>query len=457
MYNCIFTYLHIIEKLKMDNKYKKIIKLKNGIKCLIIPIDTLLTEISININFGKINEKPNETELAHYTEHLLGRITSKKYPNYKEIQNELKKKGAYLNASVDLYETRYYIQGLYQDIEFYVDILSNTIKDFKFQKDIEKQEKKAVSQELSQIMSNNSFKFEQKIWNFLYKNHSDIMDYDKSIKSLNYYDAKRIYEFIKKKYLLQNMTIILNCPLNAVIKTEKLINKYFNYNNKCPKCFIETPILTYKNKSLKIINVKNPKNQKNDVIIKHMVLKTIKHLSDEHIALKYIDDIFFNFETGIFFKELRDKYGLIYNIGLYFDIDIVQPKSSKYYIETRTGEKNIPNLIYYMLEIIKNLEITDENIKNSKITFKINKEYEKFKKLTSFNKYYGKYVKNNIPIVEISEYYKKLINIKNNVIKKYLIIFKKDLMKGLIFYYSKNNLNTIIKNKLENKYEYLSI
>lgn len=441
----------------MDNKYKKIIKLKNGIKCLIIPIDTLLTEISININFGKINEKPNETELAHYTEHLLGRITSKKYPNYKEIQNELKKKGAYVNASVDLYETRYYIQGLYEDIEFYIDILSNAIKDFKFEKNIERQEKNAVSQELRQIMSNNLFIFEQKIWNFLYKNHSNIMNYDKSIKSLKYYDTKRIYDFIEKNYLLHNITIILNCPLNNVKKTEKLINKYFNYTNKCPECFIKTPILTYKNKSLKIINVKNPKNQKDDIILKYMVVKTIKHLSNEHIALKYINDIFFNFETGIFFKELRDKYGLIYNIGLYYDIDIVQPKSSKYYIKTRTSEKNIPNLIYYILKIIKNLEITDENIRNSKITFKINKEYEKFKELTSFNKYYGKFVKNNIPIIEISEYYKKLINIKNNVIKKYLITFKKDLMKGLIFYYSKNNLNTSIKNKLDSKYEYLSI
>jgi len=89
----------------MDNNRKKIVKLKNGISVIIIPINTQLTNVSVNMLLGVNHEKNNEMELTHYMEHLMSRFTSKKYNDYKQIYQELNKRGAISNAYVTNYDT----------------------------------------------------------------------------------------------------------------------------------------------------------------------------------------------------------------------------------------------------------------------------------------------------------------------------------------------------------------
>ena len=40
----------------------------------------------------------------------------------------------------------------------------------------------------------------------------------------------------------------------------------------------------------------------------------IKFLSKEYLILQLLDKILFNFEIGVFYKELREKTGLVYSI-----------------------------------------------------------------------------------------------------------------------------------------------
>ena len=106
-------------------KDAKIIKLKNGITVLIIPLNTMLTDVSINILLGSKNEKKSQMEIIHYIEHLIARFTSKKYNDYKFINKELHKRAAISNASVSDYETRFFIRGFYRDVEFFLDLFWN--------------------------------------------------------------------------------------------------------------------------------------------------------------------------------------------------------------------------------------------------------------------------------------------------------------------------------------------
>lgn len=439
----------------LDNTKKVVLKLDNGLTCLILPTNSSLTEISVNIAYGYANEQPKEVELAHYTEHLLARFLSKKFSNRQELENELRSRGAVSNASVDLYETRYYIKGFYDDVEFYMDILSSVIKEMKIEKDIMKQEKNAVSQELRIQMSDSEWKFDQKIWNFMYKQYAYQMDTQEHIKSLKNYDVTRIQNFVRKNYLLQNTTIILNCPLVSVQKTKELLVKYFNIPNKCPECFVTTPVFSYKHKHLQIVHVPN-KVQNDSILVRHYVSKNIKYVSDEHIALLYIQDILFNFEKGIFFKKLRDEYGLIYSMSLNLDIDMKNSKSSLYYLETSVRDDKLADLLYYLLEIISKIQISKTNIENTRKRFKLEREMQKFNNLTTFNKHYGKYFMNKTPIIERSHIYDKMLNIPYDVLQKYVQVFKKDLLKGIIFYYSKQNFNKRIKEKIGDN-DFLSI
>ena len=101
----------------MNYNNKKILKLKNGIKLLIIPLKTKLTKISVDILLGESHEKKNEVELTHLLEHVMASFTSNKYKDSTEIKKELNKRGAKSNAFVTKYHTSFYIEGLYDDIE----------------------------------------------------------------------------------------------------------------------------------------------------------------------------------------------------------------------------------------------------------------------------------------------------------------------------------------------------
>ena len=59
----------------------------------------------------------------------------------------------------------------------------------------------------------------------------------------------------------------------------------------------------------------------------------------------------FNFNTGVFYKTLRTKLGLIYNVEFESDIDIVNSKSSSYNIKTNCEIKNVPVIIFNIINL----------------------------------------------------------------------------------------------------------
>ena len=181
----------------MDNANKQIVKLRNGLRILVVPMPTDLTDVSMCILLGQNHEKPHEMELTHYMEHLMGRFTSKKYNNHKEISKELNKRGAITNASVDEYETKFWIQGFYKDVEFFIDLLSNTLKHFEIDKGLAKKEKNAVIQELRNYISDTNYTFEMKIWKYMYSKYAYQYDHQKHINNIRKFCIQDMYKFIK--------------------------------------------------------------------------------------------------------------------------------------------------------------------------------------------------------------------------------------------------------------------
>lgn len=441
----------------MDNVKKKVITLKNGLRILVVPMATDLTDISISLLLGENHEKPREIEITHYMEHLMGRFTSKKYKNHKDISNELNKRGAITNASVDEYETKFWIQGFYKDIDFFMDILSNTLKDFEIDMVLAKKEKNAVIQELRNYISDATYKFEMKIWKYMYTKYAYQYDHQKHINNIKKFRIQDIYKFIQKHVLLHNTVVSITCPMNKVANTLKLAKKYFDIPNKNKKAQIKYPIYQYNSKYMKVLHIKN-ENKIENATMRLVVDDSIEYLSDEHLALMYLKEILFNFETGVFYKILRDKLGYIYHISLDLNVDITNPISSSYYIETSVNYKLLPQFLKVIIDIIKNLELTNEQINNGRALFLVKNEFQKFNDLTSFNEYYSQYLLHKLPIVERSVIKRKLLKINNDVIIKVLNKFKKDILKeGLIFYYANRNMNDAIRDKLGNRIKYISL
>jgi len=421
------------------------LKLTNGIRIIIVPLNTKLTYISTNYLLGRYQEDRDEAGLTHYIEHLLGCLTSQKYKSSSYISEEIYKRGGEFNAFVSDYEMSIYIKGLYGDLEFYMDILSNTINNFYVEKDVKIKEKGAIVQEYMGFISNNNYEFEYNIFKFLYPKYSYMADYKRHIKLLKEFGDEDIKRYIKKHLNTDNLVITITCPVMKVKETIKNVKKYFGVI-KYKRTTSDYPVIKHSNSCLKIVNIRNAVADKNNSLIIHLP-KCFEYLSEEYLILYYyINRILFNFDTGIFYKILRRKLGIIYNIGLSVNADSYNPAMSYYTITSKCHSKYTTVFIDNFLTILQNYVMEDESILNAKRHFKYLYESTKFYNLNSLNDEYKNQLLFSKDIVTNKEIYRKLLFIKSSRIKEYYTnTFVKDILtRHILFYYSNKNITSAI-------------
>ena len=420
-------------------------KLKNGIRIIIVPLNTKLTYISTNYLLGRFKEKSHEAGLTHYCEHLLGSLTSQKYKSSAYISEEIYRRGGVFNAYVSDYEMSIYIKGIYDDLEFYMDILSNTINHFYVEEDIKKKEKGAIIQEYMGYISNNNYMFEYNIFKFLYPKYSYLADYKKQITYIKNFDDDKTLGYLRRQLNTDNLVISITCPLNKIKEVTKNVKKYFGII-KYKKTIQEYPVIKHSNTSLKIVNIRNSIIDKNTSIVIHLS-KRFEYLSEEYLILNfYIKRILFNFDAGIFYKKLRKELGIIYNIGISVNVDNYNPDMSNYVITSKCHSKYTMVFLDNFIDILKNYEIEEERIFNAKRHFKYIYESTKFYNLSSYNDEYKNQILFNKKFIASKEIYKKLLSIKSSRIKEYYKnVFVKDILaKHILFYYSNKNVNKAI-------------
>jgi predicted Zn-dependent peptidase len=426
-------------------------RLKNGIKVLIVPLKTKLTFLSVSMLLGSRHEKDGEGNLTHYYEHLLGRITSQKYKDYKYIANEITKRGGDTNAYVSEYELIVFLQGYFKDFGFYADILSNSLKDFYIDPKLAENEKGAIIQELKNIISNERYDFDYNIFKYLFPKYAHLQDFKKDIKYVKKYNVRLVKNFIKKKILTENIVLNITCPRNKIKETKYYIKKYFGIIKKTSKGDIKYPVLQNKTGKTKVVHIKN-KVVNDNTIINIYAFAEMEYWSKEHIAHMILHNILFNFENGAFYNELREKMGIIYGIHLYNNISIKNPKQSHYYIGTRCDIKNVPTVIAKIIDILKTYKINANDIKYSKNILLSRYEYSKFYNIDSYNGFYKNFLLYNKKLRTNKEIYNAIKNTTNKEVLDYYEKFKENIIKrSTIFYYSYKNITNKINNKINNK------
>jgi len=403
--------------------------LKNGIKVLIVPLKTKLTFLSVSMLLGSRHEKNGEGNLTHYYEHLLGRITSQKYKDYKYIGNEITKRGGNTNAYVSEYELTIFIQGYFKDFDFYADILSNSLKDFYIDPILAKNEKGAVIQELKNIISNERYDFDYNIFKYLFPKYAHLEDFKKDIKYVKKYNVRLVKNFIKKKILSENIVLNITCPRNKIKETRYYIKKYFGIIKKTGKGNIKYPVLQNKTGKTKVVHIKN-KVVNDNTIINIYAFAEMEYLSKEHITHNILQNILFNFENGVFYKELREKMGIIYGIHLKNNISIKNAKQSHYYIGTKCDIKNVPTVIGKIIDILKTYKINPNDIKYSKNRMLASYEYSKFYSIDSYNGFYKNFLLYNKKLRTNKDIYDAIKNTTNKEVLEYYEKFKENIIEN---------------------------
>jgi predicted Zn-dependent peptidase len=306
-------------------------------------------------------------------------------------------------------------------------------------------------QELRNTISRENYDFDFSIFKYLYPKYYYLEDTKKDIKYVKNYNIKLIKQFIKNKIFNENIVVNVSCPENKVKKTMRYINKYFGIIKKKKKKRINYPVLNINNNKRKIIQITNKRTDEN-TIINIYTFMNIKFFSKEHLINDLLDKILFNFELGVFYRELREKTGLIYSIKLYNNINIRNPIESYCNIVTKCNLKNVPIVISKIISILKNYKISDEEIAYAKRSIDANDEYDKFFGLESYNNYENMFLLYNIPYKSKKDLSRAFQKLKNSEIRKHFESFKNKIIKtSFIFYYSSKNINNNIKNAIDDK------
>jgi predicted Zn-dependent peptidase len=229
--------------------------------------------------------------------------------------------------------------------------------------------------------------------------------------------VKNIEDYVHRHIFINNITLSINCPVADVGKTKKMIEKYFA-GTRLSKGHLKYASYIHENKGLKIIYVRNPYPVDGNVLVRFYVNTPLKFLGLHHIHLIFLNEMLFNFQTGIFYNVLRKELGLIYDISLITNVDIMHPKASTYYMQTSVKIQDVPKLIRSLIGILNSYEVTDEVVHSTKNALFVQYENMKFNDLTSYNAYYETFTLHKIPITERSEVSRKIQNVsKRDIVK----------------------------------------
>jgi insulysin len=218
--------------------------LKNGIKTVCVyDKDTDKTTVTVSVNIGSYSNPKEFQGLAHFLEHMLF-LGSKKYPDEKYYNNNIKKYGGFSNAWTDMFETVYYFSVFNNGIEHLMDIFSRFFIDPLFNEDAVQREINAVNSEHQKNINDDGWREYQTIKNLANKDNKLNTFATGSNKTMNKDTIREaMIEFYNQFYVSENISVCIVSNININNQKKLLKSTFGNIPTKLKKeITIQKPI-----------------------------------------------------------------------------------------------------------------------------------------------------------------------------------------------------------------------
>lgn len=283
------------------------------------PTQTIVGELIVN--YAAYHERKEEEGLAHFLEHCLVTGGSKKYtPKTADyIRNSL----GYANAATQIGRTIFMAKMLSEDIETWLDYISDhTFKPRFDQKRIEG-ERGRVLREIADAKSNSSYLVNKEFRELFYENHpKGIFVLGRDDKIIKNSDRQKIKKFYSRGFYPNNMALILagNLPKNI----ERLIRVSFGSAKPGKDTRVKFPKAnTLKGKKIVRRYVPEIRNEENPEESSAQILLACNNfpveLSPEEYSIYTMNYIFGGNSSSPLFENIGLKKGLAYDIRISYD------------------------------------------------------------------------------------------------------------------------------------------
>jgi len=295
-------------------------KLENG---LVVALQTTPTQTiagNLRINFGAFHEKKGEEGLAHFLEHCLVTGGSRKYNP--EESDEIIGNLGYLNAATDIGKTEYQVKMIPEDLEQWLDFISDSLFNPRFDKKRVEGERLRVLQEIRDEKSSPEYKWRILVNKAFYREHPGGIFVSGREEVIKTADIGRLRDYYSRGYSVNNMDLILvgNLPKNI----ENLIGKYFGKQIAGENTRVIFPQLKPLNKKTifhisapGLYNEENPAESSADISLSFV---TVPDNHPNSFIIRIIGNILGGSNINSrFFKILGLEKGLAYNIYTSYD------------------------------------------------------------------------------------------------------------------------------------------
>ena len=222
-----------VDKNHIENKDYTEFKLSNGLLVILKEISGLKVSGILRIWHGALNEKKGEEGIAHFLEHTLLTGGSKKYNL--EKSDSIKGKFGYFNAFTSLNNTVFMVDMLAEDTPLFLEYVSDTAFNPKFDKKRVEEERQRVLREIADQKSNPLFKDRNMGMEVFYgKNSPQVYNPLGKESVVMSASIRNLKDFHKRGYYPNNMYLILvgALPRNITESIKKNFSKFKsgNYN-----------------------------------------------------------------------------------------------------------------------------------------------------------------------------------------------------------------------------------
>ncbi len=327
-------------------------KLKNGMTVVTENKTSESVAIFATIKVGSNYETKKTAGISHLIEHLLFEGTKNR--TAQQISNTIESIGGEINAFTNHERTSYYIVVLKKYIDIALEILSDIIKNPKFdQKTIEK-EKKVVIDETKLFKDDPKLHQWDLFLNNLFKKHPTRNPITGTINSIKNIKRNDILKYHKRYYSSNN--IILSIAGN-IKNIKPKVEKHFG---KIEKIKQQKRIIPKEPG-----NIRTTKKEKRKISQSYLILgyKTPPRKNKECYALDVIRAILGRGQSSKLFEEIRTKRGLAYHLSVHHE-----PSTNYGYfvVSVATEKKNITKIINIITKEIEKLQnVSKKDLKDA--------------------------------------------------------------------------------------------
>lgn len=279
--------------------------LPNGIKIIHREASGLVSHCGLMVNTGSRDEKPNESGMAHFIEHMIFKGTKKRKAYH--VLSRIENIGGDLNAFTTKEETCVYASFLSpyysQSLELFADVAFNSTfpeKEMAKEKDVIIDEINSYNDSPAELIFDD---FEEMAFN----GHSIGSNILGNAESVEGFKRNDIFRFIKRNYSTHQMAIssVGNIKFKKLVE---LIDRYFGQIQSQQNGVKRIPFSDYRQQHIEISK---------DSFLTHAIIGNIayQHNDDKNYALALATNLLggpaLNSRLNL---SIREKHGYAYSI-----------------------------------------------------------------------------------------------------------------------------------------------